>query len=358
MIKRFRELFERYERRASALAIVCGLLIDTFTLHRIDLYLTNILLVFYLVLAAFSIALLNLHEAGRARWVSEGLHFSLLVAIQFALGGLFGRFLVYYARSGELFASWPFLLILAVLLVGNEFARKYYTLFVLQISLLFLAVFSFLIFFVPILLGKMGAMVFLLSGLLSLAVIVLFVAALRFFIPLRVNANLTALIVCVGSVFFFVNFLYYTNIIPPIPLSLSSAGVYHSLVRTPMGYQGSTEKKSWRDLFSFYDQVHLRPGSSLYAYSAVFAPTDFGTSVVHVWQHYDEKKDAWVDVGRVAFGIVGGRDGGYRGHSIKSNITPGWWRVNIQTLDGQIIGRIRFRVQKIEVAPKLIIESL
>lgn len=358
MIKRFRELFERYERRASALAIIVGLMIDAFTLHRIDLYLTNFLLVFYLVLAAFSIALLNLHHAGRARWVTEGVHFALLVAMQFGFGGLFGRFLVYYSRAGAIAASWPFLLILAVLLVGNEFARKYYTQFVLQVSILFLATVSFLIFFVPIIIGRIGADVFVLSGVLSVGLIAIFVWLLRYLAPVRVDPSLRALIPSVGLIFFAVNFLYFTNIIPPIPLSLSSAGVYHSLVRTPSGYQVTSEKNRWYDIFTLYDIIHLTPGSPLYAYSAVFAPTDFGAVVVHSWQKYDEKLEEWTDAGRIKFGIVGGRDGGYRGHSFKNTITPGFWRVNIETADGQLIGRIRLKVETAQTTPVLVIENL
>lgn len=358
MIHRFRELFERYERRASALALVTGLTIDSLTLHRIDLYATNILLLAYLVIAGVSIAIINLHEAGRVQWVGEGIHFWLLVAIQFAFGGLFGRFLIYYSRAGALYASWPFLLILLVLLLSNEFARKYYTRFTLQMSLYFLALFSFLIFFVPIVLGRMGSMVFLLSGLLSLLLVCVFLGLLRFLIPRKIDAAAKYLVVSLGGIFFFVNFLYYSNIIPPIPLSLSSAGVYHSLVRTTEGYQARAEKKGWRDLFNLYPTLHVFAGSPLYIYSAVFAPTDFGTSIVHVWQHYDEKTKTWVNAGSVKFGIVGGRDGGYRGHSLKSNIAPGLWRVNIETEEGQVIGRVRFKVERTNILPVLVTENL
>ena len=37
---------------------------------------------------------------------------------------------------------------------------------------------------------------------------------------------------------------------------------------------------------------------------------------------------------------VGGRDGGYRGYTTKSTPAAGRWRVNIETSDGLLIGRV------------------
>ena len=41
---------------------------------------------------------------------------------------------------------------------------------------------------------------------------------------------------------------------------------------------------------------------------------------------------------------MGGRDGGYRGYSVKGNPQAGDWRVDIETIDGRLVGRIRFTV--------------
>ena len=43
--------------------------------------------------------------------------------------------------------------------------------------------------------------------------------------------------------------------------------------------------------------------------------------------------------------IFGGRDGGYHTYSIKGNIIPGLWRVDIETERGQIIGREEFKIE-------------
>jgi hypothetical protein len=41
---------------------------------------------------------------------------------------------------------------------------------------------------------------------------------------------------------------------------------------------------------------------------------------------------------------VGGRDGGFRGYSFKKNIQPGTWRVDVETAEGLLLGRIGFEV--------------
>ena len=44
--------------------------------------------------------------------------------------------------------------------------------------------------------------------------------------------------------------------------------------------------------------------------------------------------------------IAGGREGGYRGYTIKQRVMPGDWRVDVETPEGRIIGRVSFRVEE------------
>ncbi len=355
--KKFRQSFEQYERHLSAAAIIIALLIDTVTFVRIDLYFTQLLLVTYLSVVGTGIILINLREEGRASWLSPGAYWWLFVAVQFSFGGLFGRFLIYYSRSGSIFTSWPFLLLLAVLLIGNEFAKKYYTRLVLQVSFFFLCLFAFLIFFIPILVGKLGASIFFLSGFAALLIIYAFLRFLLFLIPMRTKPYWKTIWVSIGSIFLTVNALYILNVIPPIPLSLRDAGIYHSVVRTALGYRASREAIPY-SLFSIYDTIHLRPGQSVYLYSSVFAPTNFDAYVVQQWQYYDYERKVWVDSSRIPFPIVGGQDRGYRGYTLKSNPTEGFWRVDIETVQGQIIGQIEFKVDLVDEEPELVVEDL
>jgi hypothetical protein len=84
------------------------------------------------------------------------------------MGAIPVRFLIYFSRSASLFASWPFLLILGVLLIGNEFARKYYARLTLHVSFLFIAAYAYFILFVPLLTRKVGDSMFLFAGVCSL----------------------------------------------------------------------------------------------------------------------------------------------------------------------------------------------
>ncbi len=149
----------------------------------------------------------------------------------------------------------------------------------------------------------------------------------------------------IGGILLIINVLYFTHLIPPIPLSLRAAGIYHSVVRTQEGaYRASGEKMSiFERLTHSYPVVHIN-GEPLYFFSAIFAPTTFSTSIVHVWQYYEEDTKTWTTKYHFTFPITGGRDEGYRGYSIKNNIIPGHWRVRVETTRGELLGSETFVV--------------
>jgi hypothetical protein len=64
--------------------------------------------------------------------------------------------------------------------------------------------------------------------------------------------------------------------------------------------------------------------------------------VHHVWSR--KTPSGWVRTDRIAFQIAGGRQGGYRGYTVKSGVVPGEWRVEVETETGQTLGRIDFTV--------------
>ncbi|MHB1117932.1 MAG: DUF2914 domain-containing protein [Minisyncoccota bacterium] len=155
--------------------------------------------------------------------------------------------------------------------------------------------------------------------------------------------------------FVLINVLYFANIIPPIPLVLKEAGVYHLVGRTAEGtYVARTEPRKWNDFLAWYrPTVHHVPGEPVYFYSAVFAPTRLEVAILHEWQYFDSKKDEWVTTDLLRFRVIGGRDGGYRGYSVKENLFAGRWRVNVITKRGQPLGRTSFMVIDTPVAPML-----
>ena len=341
-MRKVREIYERYERKLSAFSIVTGFIFDSLTLVRIDLVVNHLLMAGYFAIAAVGIFLINLREEGRARFLSDEQYAWLFIAMQFSFGGLFGRFFLYYFHSGIIGTSWVFLATLMAFLIGNEFAKKHYTRLVLQVDFFFLALFLFLIYFVPILAGSIGGGIFIISGIAALAILFIFLRLLLRLTPVRIRSRSREIVASIAAIYLAMNVMYFANIIPPIPLALRSGGIYHRVTRSGDRYLGTTDERRFLDRFRSYERIRITPNQELYAYSAVFAPTDLGTSIAHVWQRYDETQGEWIDQARVLFPIVGGQDRGYRGYTIKSNVTPGLWRVNIETLRGAVIGRLTF----------------
>ena len=335
--------------------MVTGFVFDWLTLRRVDLLCENLWLLTLLFLAALGILALNYYyqrqPIARLEYRHYSFHFWLIFVIQFAFGGLLSSFLVLYFRSAALVTAWPFLLLLLATFIGNELFKERYAQLSYQVGVLFLAVFAFTIFAVPVLIHRVGDSIFLLSGLVSLAAIAGFGALLRRLNRAYYLANRRRLVVIVLGLFALINLLYFSNLIPPIPLSLKAAGIYHQVVRRAAGnYNALVERERWFDFLRLYQPISLSSGQSLYAYSAVFSPTKLNTAIVHEWERYDGERGEWLAAGRVDLPIIGGRDGGYRTYSYRSSLTPGLWRVKVETARGQLIGRIKFRVTSDEAS--------
>lgn len=344
-----KEFFTRYERRISASAFLFGFVLDNLTLQRIDRLYDNIMLAAYLLIALSSIIYLNAHAArlrrgAAALWGNGAAQFFL----PFSLGGLFSGFLVFYSRSGPLLSNIVFLIGLFALFVGSEFFKKHYERFVFQMCVFFVALFSYSVIIVPVLLRRMGDGIFLLSGAFSLLVFFLALKAIRRVAKEEVDANRRLLRPLIFMIFITFNFLYFNNMIPPIPLSLKEIGVYHAVERFPNGeYRLSFESPPWYALRAKTSSVFHRNGDEpAFVFSSVYAPLALTTDILHRWSYFDELKHEWVTAYTVEFPISGGRIQGFRGYSVKEHLTLGKWRVSVETLRGQIIGRLDFTVEE------------
>lgn len=347
--------FEKYERFFAPAVFITGFLWDSLMLTRIDLWFDHATLVGYLLIAGTGILLINMYQSGRARFRFLQEYAGLLpFPIQFAFGGLFSGFFIFYSRSASLVSSWPFLAFLAFFLIGNEFFRKRYTVFIFQLSIYFIALFSYATFALPILFGKMSDSIFLASGLVSIGVIGIFILFLSRIARNDVFKHWKPLLYSIGGIYGAFNLFYFSNIIPPIPLSLKEIGVYHSVVKTGDEYVLLAEPAPKYALFQNYSNVfHKTEGETIYLYSAIFAPTKLSVKIFHRWSYFNDENGEWTETDRIQYAIVGGRDGGYRGFTLKENTMPGLWRVDVITDRGQLLGRIKFRVVPAETPPDL-----
>src|SRR3989338_10470224 len=153
------------------------------------------------------------------------------------------------------------------------------------------------------------------------------------------------LLISIGSVFIIFNILYFTNIIPPIPLSLEFKAVYHNVTKITEGqYRAIYEKNPWYLLRKQSHTIHINGIEPVYVFTSVYAPIDFTTSIMHQWQYFDENGRRWITTDSILLPIAGGRDEGFRGFSRKENIFPGSWRIIVRTKRQQILGYVYFRI--------------
>jgi hypothetical protein len=331
-----------------------GFVFDVLTLRRADAFFENFWVVFHLVVVATAILLIN--RKNKKENVESELDFWLLNLMQFSFGGLLSAFLILYFRSASLAVSWPFLLMLALAFVANERLKRNYQRLTYQVSFFFSALLLFSIFFVPVLVGYIGPIIFVFSGVVSLLILRFFLAILQKVSGEKFTLALGSIRGIVLGIFALINILYFTNIIPPIPLSLREGGVYHLVDKEITGeYVLRTEKKNWLEKFNPRTSVNILPDQPLFVYTAIFSPAKFSTKIVHEWQYFDQTKDEWVSVSRILLPITGGRNNGYRTYSI-SSVVPGSWRVNVMTERGQVLGRIWFSVDYVGTQPELMTE--
>jgi DUF2914 family protein len=341
-----------HERSLSAAGMIGGFGFDNYAFRRIDMPNTQLIFIGYLSLAALSMLILHLVMARAARGIDSPRWRGILpVVTQFALGGLWSAFLVFYTRSAVLTASWPFLLVLAAIFIANEIFKKYHSRLVFTAVLLFFALCSYAIVTVPILTRTIGPITFVASGLAALVVFALFLRLIAWLGPQQWRSTRWWIALGTLGVYAALNFFYFTGILPPLPIALADSGVYHAVAKTGDVYRAVGEEQSWLTRFGASPVMHVAPGQPLYFYSAVFAPIKLSTRIVHRWMRYDPGHRKWLTVSRLSFAITGGRDGGYRAYSITHHVAPGDWRVDIDTADGHIIGRVRFRVESVPTRP-------
>ena len=331
--------------------MVAGFTFDNYYLDRVDHPIAQAALAGYLIAAIASVILAHFIDSHETEGFLKKIHPLLIAGAQFALGGMWSAFLIFYGRSSVVAASWPFLVILAAMLVGNETFHKYQSRLAFTCTLLFFALFSYAIFAVPVVMRQMGPRTFLFSGVVAVAGFFLFLLVLSAIGPARVRAAWRGIALGAFGVLASINLFYYANILPPLPLTLTKAGVFHSVTKADNTYQVVTERNGWlsaaagvTSVFASSPTMHVKSGESLSVYSAVFAPIQLRTNIVHIWQYYDDATGRWQTEASVSFPITGGRDGGYRGYSTKSLPRAGRWRVEIATLDGRLVGRVPFSV--------------
>jgi hypothetical protein len=266
------------------------------------------------------------------------------MASQFLLGGLFSAYAIFYSRSATLTSTAIFFVLLVVLLVGNEFLHNRLSNLRLLVSLYALVCFAFFTFFLPVMTGLMNAAIDLVGAGLSAGVTFRVVQLIYRNNPDRSKREAVGVTAPAFALIGLLVGFYFLNWIPPVPLSLKSGGIYHEVEKSGDRFELSYERK-WYQVWKRSDDT-FPANEPIYCFTAVFAPVDLNTTIYHHWYFRPNSNKRFTHADRIPIKINGGREGGYRAYTFKQRLDPGDWRVDVETEDGRIIGRVSVRVEE------------
>lgn len=358
-LAKIRNWYGKYETPISSAFLIAGFTVDVLTLRIVNLFWETVWTGANLTIVGICILLVHFIEKGEGDEANTAkVHFWLVNILQFFFGSLLSTFMVLYFNSSDFFSSWPFLLLLAIFFWANEALKRNFVRLSFQVAQFFFSIFAFAIYLLPLLFHKMSDVIFLFSGLTSLLFIAFFLWIIKKTSGGQFSESRLIIYGLVFLIYAVVNVFYFTNLIPPIPLSLKDAGAYHSVQRNSKGdYDLTSEDIGFKKYFAMYPDFNLVIGKPVYVYTAIFSPPNLDIKVFHEWQYRDETAKEWKTVDIITLNVVGGREGGFRTYSKKTaNIQPGHWRVNVLNERGQRIGQVRFNIVLVKDVPDTVIK--
>jgi hypothetical protein len=208
----------------------------------------------------------------------------------------------------------------------------------LLVSLYALVCFSFFTFFLPVMTGHMTVLVFLAGAALSAVVTFRVVQLIYRNNPDRSRREAIGVAVPAFVLIGLLVGFYFMNWIPPVPLSMKFGGMYHEVKKASDRFELSYGRK-WYEVWKRSDSV-FPANEPIYCFTAVFAPVALNTTVYHHWyfRPNDSKPFTHAD-------------------TFKQRLDPGDWRVDVETEDGRIVGRVSVAVREMG-EPQLMLRTL
>jgi DUF2914 family protein len=355
--------YEHNERTVDIAFFAGGFLFDVFTLTRVDAWLGVAQQVVYLVVTG-TILLHVFFDEGKPPRRLEGMpalkrwYFEYrMAAVHFLLGALLSVYTLFFFKSSSVLVSFAFLLFLVLVLIVNESKRFKQQGLSFKFALFSICLLSFSAILVPVVIGSIGVVVFLLSMLVGTIPVALVQRRIRIHAPERAVQASRQIVVPFGLVLIAFLTLYLFRLIPPVPLSIRYIGVYHGVERTEAGYRLTAEPGSWRFWRRGDQYFRAQPGDRVYVFFRIFSPARFADQVTMRW-YWKPASGRWELQDSIPIDIVGGREQGFRGYGFKSNYQPGDWKVEVETTDGREIGRVYFVVESAPQGPRVLETSL
>ena len=265
----------------------------------------------------------------------------LTCVVQFCFGNLYSALVICYFKSSGSIASFAIVLILAALLVGNEFLKEKYENFGICLAFLCLLGTMFFNFLIPHLVHGMGPFWFFLSTLLSAVVCYLLWTKSS-----RGYSRQKQFLVAPIAICLVLFIAYLANWIAPVPLVLKQQIVCKNFNRET--YSCDVDKLDfWQRVGFKGETIHKDEGDEVYFMSSVYAPAELKAPIEFRWYYKEPSTNKFKLTDKITSSrmvVRGGRDAGYRSYSKKKNIPPGTYKVETAYKDGAVIGAKSFKV--------------
>ena len=265
----------------------------------------------------------------------------LTCVVQFCFGNLYSALVICYFKSSGSIASFAIVLILAALLVGNEFLKEKYENFGICLAFLCLLGTMFFNFLIPHLVHGMGPFWFFLSTLLSAVVCYLLWTKSS-----RGYSRQKRFLVAPIAICLVLFIAYLANWIAPVPLVLKQQIVCKNFNRET--YSCDVDKLDfWQRVGFKGETIHKDEGDEVYFMSSVYAPAELKAPIEFRWYYKEPSTNKFKLTDKITSSrmvVRGGREAGYRSYSKKKNIPPGTYKVETAYKDGAVIGAKSFKV--------------
>ena len=265
----------------------------------------------------------------------------LTCVVQFCFGNLYSALVICYFKSSGSIASFAIVLILAALLVGNEFLKEKYENFGICLAFLCLLGTMFFNFLIPHLVHGMGPFWFFLSILLSAVVCYLLWTKSS-----RGYSRQKRFLVAPVAICLVLFIAYLANWIAPVPLVLKQQIVCKNFNRET--YSCDVDKLDfWQRVGFKGETIHKDEGDEVYFISSVYAPAELKAPIEFRWYYKEPSTNKFKLTDKITSNrmvVRGGREAGYRSYSKKKNIPPGTYKVETAYKDGAVIGAKSFKV--------------
>lgn len=258
-------------------------------------------------------------------------------AVQFCFGGLFSALVVCYFKSSGSLASFLLVILLAILLVGNEFLQKKYESFGVSLAFFCLLGTMFMNFAIPHLVHRIGFIWFFLSTLLSFG-ICMFIW--------KISHRKKSILVAPALISILLVVAYIMNWVPPVPLVLKQKIACQNFDKATYTCD-IDDPNIFQSIGLQIPSVHKVDSSEVYFLASIYAPAKLKAELEYLWYYQDPQTGKYKLTDRISSGrmtLNGGRESGFRTFTRKKNTPPGKYRVEIAYKNGAVIGSGTFEV--------------